>query len=198
MIKMKIFSDYICPFCYIGGEIVEKLNLEYDLDVEWHGLEIHPETHSEGADLNQLFGKERLQGMFGGLKQMADAYNLPLVPQERMPNSLHALEAAEFARSHGKHHTLHNALMRAYFAEQKDIGDVAILKDLAQSIGLDASELEAALSSGQFRPKIEADALEARRLGIHSTPTFIINDEITVSGAQPLEQFRKILNKIPQ
>lgn len=197
MFRITVFSDYICPFCYIGSAILDALAQEYDLEVRWSGLEIHPETPPEGSDLHRLFGREQFEGMQVSLKAMAHRYGIPYNPSSRMPNSRKALEAAEFARDAGRFQEFHRILMRASFVQQLDIGSIEVLKALAAEAGLDPSALETALTDGRYSTRREADAALARRLNVRSTPTFIINDTVTIVGAQPPERFREVLANLP-
>ena len=140
-INIKIYSDYIWPFCYIGIGIVEELKNKYDIVDEWLGLEIHPETPIEGVDLNERFGKSNLERMKENLDRSAAQYGLKFGKLENMPNSHNALEAAEYARSVGKLHEYHKALMENYFEYSKDIGDINFLVELGENLGLDREDL---------------------------------------------------------
>lgn len=149
-IKIKIFSDYIWPFCYVGKGVVDKLESEYDLDVEWLGLEIHPETPSRGESLNKKFSRSNLDSMLKNLNHSGSPYGINFGRLERMPNSHNALEAAEFARFHGKLKEYHSSLMDAYFRDSKDIGNLEILGDLGKNLGLNKEELIDAIKNRNY------------------------------------------------
>ena len=195
-IKIKIFSDYIWPFCYVGKGIVEKLEKEYDLEATWLGLEIHPETPKEGVILSEKFGKTNLDHMLINLNKSGSIYGIKFENLVRMPNSHNALEAAEFARTHGKLKEYHSLLMQAYFRDLKDIGDLEVLGDLGETIGLDKGALIDAVKNRAYETVLNNSAKDAQSMDINSTPTFIINDKYAIVGAQPIEEFRKILDTI--
>ena len=195
-IKIKIFSDYIWPFCYVGKGIVDKLETEYDLDVEWLGLEIHPETPKEGVSLSEKFSKATLEHMLNNLNHSGSIYGINFGALEQMPNSHNALEAAEFARAHGKLKEYHALLMEAYFRDLKDIGDLEVLSELGKTLGLNKDELIESVKNRSYETVLNNSSDAAHSMGINSTPTFVINGEYAIAGAQPIEEFRKILDTI--
>ena len=195
-IKIKIFSDYIWPFCYVGKGIVEKLETEYDLEVEWLGLEIHPETPKQGVSLSEKFSKPNLENMMHNLNSSGSLYGISFGKLDLMANSHNALEAAEFARANGKIKEYHSSLMDAYFRDLKDIGDLQVLSDLGEPLGLDKEELIYAVKNRTYETTLNNSSNDAHRMNINSTPTFIIDGKYTIAGAQPIDAFRKILDKL--
>jgi len=172
------------------------LKKKYDIVDEWLGLEIHPETPIEGVDLNKRFGKANLERMKENLDRSAAQYGLKFGKLELMPNSHNALEAAEYARSVGKLHEYHKALMENFFEHGKDIGDINYLIELGENIGLDREGLSNAIKDKRFLEKLNKDANTAHDYGINSTPTFIINDKYMITGAQPIEVFENALREL--
>ncbi len=110
-----------------------------------------------------------------------------------LSNSRPALEASEYARDKGSYDSFHERLFRAYFTDLLDIGDVAILCNLAQEEGLDPGELSQCLRDGIYSPRIEEAMREAALYGITAVPTFIVNDTHKIVGAHPVESFRRQL-----
>lgn len=147
-----------------------------------------------GSDLNEKFGKERLQGALANLNKSGKKYGIEFNKLTHMPNSHNALEAAEYARSVGKLDLYHGKLMKAYFTDAKDIGSVDILLELAKECDLNLAELKEAIESRVYESKLNSDAKLARSYGINSTPTFIINNKYSVVGAQPIDVFRRIFD----
>ena len=195
-IKIKVFSDYIWPFCYVGKGIVDKLEKEYDLEVQWLGLEIHPETPREGISLREKFSNINLDQMLDNLNHSGSLYGIRFEGFKQMPNSHNALEAAEFARVHGKLKDYHSLLMKSYFSDLKDIGDLEVLGELGKTIGLNKNELIDSVRNRTYETALNNSTKDAHSMGINSTPTFVINDKYAIVGAQPIEEFRKILNAI--
>ena len=134
--------------------------------------------------------------MLKNLNYSGSLYGINFGKLERMPNSHNALEAAEFARAHGKLKEYHSALMDAYFRDLKDIGDLEVLGDLGKSLGLNKEELISAVKNRAYETTLNNSAKDAHSMEINSTPTFVINNKYSLVGAQPIEEFRKILDTL--
>ncbi|MFX1469751.1 MAG: DsbA family protein [Promethearchaeota archaeon] len=195
-LKVIAYSDYICPFCYIGYHRIEKLKKEYNLDIEWRPFEIHPETPKQGASIDELpFPKGYLEMAFANVKRLADEDGLTLKFAEKLPNSKLALYISEFARKKGKFEEFHKLVLEAYWLEGKDIGDKSLLLDLAESIGLNKNEIESYLETDEPFNVLQKTLKELREYGINGVPTFNIEERLIV-GAQPYEIFKKVINKV--
>lgn len=191
-ISVRIFSDYTCPYCYIGTGIVDTLKEEFPLEDTWVSCEIHPETPPEGLPLERLFGP--------GLSQRQEAQRrrcqelgLPFTPPRLLFDSRLAIEAAEFARDAGKHPEFHRAVLAAYFVHSEDIGDAYVLSRLAAEVGLRSAYLPQELAAGLYARRRETAREEAHWLGITGFPTFIFAGYSPVVGAQSLDYFRRLL-----
>ncbi len=192
-LKVTVFSDYICPFCYIGFYRVEQLSKNYDLEVEWRPFEIHPETPKEGTDLNNLpYPKEYLDMMKANIKKLADDVGISLNLSEKLPNSRLALYISEFARKNGKFEAFHKLVFDSYWKEGKDIGEQAILLALAEKIGLNRNDILDYINSEEPKSELTKSLKDLRQFGINGVPTFIIGEKIVV-GAQPYDVFRKVI-----
>ncbi|MFW9999755.1 MAG: DsbA family protein [Candidatus Hodarchaeota archaeon] len=195
-IKVIAYSDYICPFCYIGYHRIEKLKEEYNLDVEWRPFEIHPETPKRGASIEDLpFPKGYLEMAFANVKRLAEEDGLTLKFAEKLPNSRLALYISEFARKKGKFEKFHKLVLEAYWLEGKDIGDKSLLLDLAESVGLDKNEIEFYLDTDEPYKEVRKSLGELRKYGINGVPSFIIEERLII-GAQPYEIFKEVINEI--
>ena len=194
-LKIVVFSDYICPFCYIGFYRVEQLKENYDLEVEWRPFEIHPETPKEGMELKNLpFPKEYLEMMKANIKKLADDVGVTFKLTDKLPNSRMALYLSEFARKKGKFDEFHQLIFDSYWKDGKDIGDQALLLDLADSIGFNRNEILEYIDSEEPFKELKKSLRELRKYGINGVPTFIIGDKIVV-GAQSYEVFEKVIRK---
>lgn len=147
-------------------------------------------------DLNQKYGVVQLGHMHERIRLMGEAYGLRFASPKLMPNSHNALEAAEFARNKGLHSAYHQALMKAYFEELKDIGSLDVLKALAVETGLDPMELETAVISRKYENKLLEDAADASMNGIQNTPTYVLDGKRMIVGAQSIERFRHVLDDL--
>ncbi|MFX1366918.1 MAG: DsbA family protein [Promethearchaeota archaeon] len=195
-LKVIAYSDYICPFCYIGYHRIEQLKKEYNLDIEWRPFEIHPETPKEGALTEDLpFPKGYLEMVFANVKRLADEDGLELKFSEKLPNSRLALYISEFARKKGKFEEFHKLVLEAYWLEGKDIGDKSLLLDLAGPVGMDKNEIEAYLNTDEPFNAVQKSLSELRRHRINGVPTFIIGEKLIV-GAQPYSVFKQAINEI--
>jgi predicted DsbA family dithiol-disulfide isomerase len=195
-LKVIAYSDYICPFCYIGYHRIEQLKNEFNLDVEWRPFEIHPETPKEGALTDDLpFPKGYLEMAFANVKRLADEDGLTLKFSEKLPNSRLALYISEFARRKGKFEEFHKLVLDAYWLEGKDIGDKSLLLDIGESVGLDKKEIENYLGTDEPFKAVQKSLKEIRTYGLNGVPSFVIEDRLIV-GAQPYEIFKRVINKI--
>jgi predicted DsbA family dithiol-disulfide isomerase len=195
-ISLQIFSDYIWPFCYIGEGIVEKLKGEFELAIEWRGVEIHPETPSGGRPLAELFDPKATSRMMEHLRTMGAAFGITFVDRPFLSNSRLALQAAEFAREAGRFDAFHPALFSAYFSQGLDIGSPEVLSEIARDAGIDAEAMHAALRDGRHLARLREAQEEASRLGVTGVPTFFLAGGTSIVGAQPLDVFRKTLRRV--
>ena len=191
--KIKIFSDYIWPFCYIGKGIVEQLKKEFQLDVTWVPYEIHPETPLEGVLLSEKFQHVDRDAMFTGLNRSGKPYDIRFNKIERLYNSRTALELSELARDKGVFDQVHNDIFIAYFHEGKNIGDLEVLCDIAKRAGLKKGDVEAILKNETYKERLAVAMVEGKEKRVSAVPTFIFSDNQTLTGAQPLEMFKFIL-----
>jgi predicted DsbA family dithiol-disulfide isomerase len=189
--KVTVYSDYICPFCYIGKERVDRLQQDFDLEIEWKGFEIHPETPPEGRAIEELgMDKEVLEFLKGSVERLAKEANLELKLPPMVSNSRMALEIAEYAKESDKFDEYHREVFNAYWLEGKDIGNFDVLTDIVKKAGLDLEDMNSYLKSGKAAEAIAGHLREIRALGISGVPTFLIGDQLVV-GAQPYEVIKK-------
>ena len=191
-LKVIVYSDYICPFCFIGKERVDRLEEKFEIDVKWKGFEIHPETPAGGSDLASLgFDEAYVTAMLSRVLELSDEAGLKVNLPSRISNSRLALQVAEFAKENGKFKEYHEAVFRAYWQEGKDIGHNEQLFSLAVQVGLDIEELESYLESGKAADQLSHHLQEVRDYGISGVPTFVIGNKIVV-GAHPYEVLEKV------
>lgn len=131
--------------------------------------------------------------MLENLRKMGSPYGIEFGDLTLLSNSRLALEASEFARDNGKFHEFHEKMFYACFTEVKDIGNMDVILNAAEDIGLDTAGLAEVLKNGTYSGRVDKGLEEARLYGINSTPTFIINNKYKLVGAQPLSSFKKAL-----
>jgi len=193
-LKIALFSDFICPFCYIGFATLRGLRAEFDFALEWRGYQIHPDWPAEGMPVERVGSEAVRRAAWERIKALADAIELPMRPPAMLSNSRLALEAAEFALDAGKGEEFEERVYRAHFNEGANIGDPAVVGALAAEVGLDRGQLEAALASRKYSLKLENNALMAHQRGIGGVPTFVING-FSLVGAQSPDVMRQVMRR---
>ena len=196
-LKIVMFSDYICPFCYVGFETIRRLKPEFDFELEWRGFQIHPDWPAEGipADkLREMGDAASRQATWERITSMADAVGFSIKPPAVLTNSRAALAATEFARESSRDEALEERIYRAYFNEGENIGDASVVVRLAGEAGLDASEVAEATKSPKYEMRLKNNSLAANQRGVSGVPTFFIG-EYPLVGAQSVDAMRAILKR---
>jgi predicted DsbA family dithiol-disulfide isomerase len=199
-LKITMYSDFICPFCYIGFEVFRKLKPEFDLELDWRGFQIHPEWPAEGMLASQWrngMDANTRQAIWERIKAMAVAAGFEMKAPETLTNSRLALEAAEFAKEAGAGEAFEQRVYRAYFYEGRNIGSQAVLAELAVDVGLSADDLNLALDSKRYSQRLAHNTVEARENGVSGVPTFFIG-EYPLVGAQSEDVMRQVLQRVSQ
>lgn len=169
---------------------------DFDIIDNWHPLEIHSDTPLEGKELSSMFPKSQLEAMTSNLRLYGKSYGIEFNNLSILSNSHLSLLAGEFAKENGKLQAYNEAIFKAYFTENKDIGDKTVIEELLRKINLDPADFAAALSHGKYEPELKKTQEEASIFGIQSTPTFIINNKYAIVGAQPIDAFKEALINI--
>lgn len=195
-LKLLMFSDFICPFCYIGFETVRKLKPEFDFELEWRGYQIHPDWPAEGMPAEQFHGGESEARAAGWkrIQAMAEQIGLKMKAPKVLSNSRLALEAAEFACAAGCGEAFEDGVYRAYFCEGANIGQRDVVTALGTEAGVDRAALDAALASGKYTMKLKNTALVAQHRGVGGVPTFFIG-QFPLVGAQSEDVMRQVLRR---
>ncbi len=163
--------------------------------VEWLPFDLHPEYPPEGvprSDLERRYGPE----VHERTRRVIEAAGLRYDPPDRIPNSRRALAVTELARDRGLHEPVHARLMHAYWSEATDIGDDAVLLDLAAEAGLTQDEAEAALANGEYVERVLASTRRAHAHGINAIPAFVLDDRLLVMGAEPHATFEQAMTML--
>lgn len=165
------------------------------MTVRWYGFEIHPDTPISGQAMPHFPGREQADQY---LNSQGSRYGIQFQPLERLSNSHRALLASEYAREHGAFEAFHRAIFYRVFTAREDIADWAVLRSVAQAVGLDPDGMTAAVEGGVYDNRLEEAQQLAHVFGVDATPTFIINRRYKISGAQPLEMFQRAFQQILQ
>lgn len=210
-IKIDVWSDIACPWCYIGKRNLEKGLAEAATDadapvveVTYHSFELSPDTpvDFDGDELDFLAGhkgmpREQVSRMLENVTGIAaDAgleYRFDLLQHT---NTVKAHELLHFAKERDRQHEMAERLMSAYFTEGRHVGRVDDLVALAAEVGLDADAARDALESHRYLSDVRADQAQAQAYGIQGVPFFVIDGRYGVSGAQPPEAFAQIARQV--
>lgn len=194
-LRVLVWSDYICPFCFVGLARAHWLEREHGASLEWLPFDLHPEYPPEGiprAALEERYGP----GIDERTRQAVEAAGLEYGPPDRIPRSLKALALGELARDRDLHAELHERVMRAYWSEARDIGDDDVLVELAVAAGLGEDEARAALTDEGYLARVAGSTRAAQEHGVNAVPAFVLDDRLLVLGAQPHETFEAALAEL--
>jgi len=192
-LEVAVYSDYICPFCYIGYLRLEKLRDEYDLDIDWRFLEIHPDNPPEGKPVGELgYPPRQWQMMMDNLARMAEQEGVTLAERTFTTNSRRALRLAAAVRRRQPQafEALNRELYEAYFLRRENIGDPEVLRAVARACGVDAAVVEEAWDDPGYEAVLTRNQESAVRLGIGGTPAYVFGERV-FSGAVPVEMLRQ-------
>jgi len=210
-IKIDVWSDIACPWCYIGKRKFEAGSGLFSgagdgraVEVEYHSFELSPDTpvDFDGSEVDFLAGHKGLPA--GQVEQMLErvtgiASSVGLdydFEHLKHTNTVKAHELLHFAKANGKQLELAERLFRAYFVEGRHVGRVEDLADLAAEVGLDRAEAVAALESNRYLADVRADQSTAVEYGINGVPFFVIEGKYGVSGAQDAQTFAQVLEQV--
>jgi predicted DsbA family dithiol-disulfide isomerase len=206
MIRLDIFSDPVCPWCFIGKANLDRALQDHPLNpfaIQWHPFQLNPDMPAEGmpkrAYLEAKFGgPARLDAIHDRLREAARAAGVPLDPDvpQRMPNTLNAHRLIHWAGIEARQPDVVTRVMRAYWVEGRDIGDMATLAAIAGEAGMDAAATLRLLQSDADAEDIAARDADARAKGVNSVPTFLVAQQYVVSGAQPAELWGKVIAEL--
>ncbi|THG28131.1 DsbA family oxidoreductase [Naasia lichenicola] len=205
-VKVDIWSDIACPWCYIGKRKFEEGARQFggDVVVEYHSFELSPDTPVDFAGdtadylathkgISRQQAGEMLSRVTGIAKTVGLDYDYDSLQHT---NTVKAHELIHFAKSQGKQIEMKERLLKAYFVEGRHVGRIADLADLAVEVGLDREAVVQALESSAFLADVRADQQQAIAFGIQGVPFFVIDDKYGVSGAQDASVFAGALAQV--
>ena len=204
--KVEIWSDVMCPFCYIGKRrfenALQELPFKGEIEIEWKSFQLDPTMKSEpGKNIHQYlaerkgFSVQKAKELNDHVTGMAAAEGLTYdFDKAVVANSFDAHRFSHFAAKQGKGDAAEESLFKAYFTEGKNIADRDTLVQLGTAIGLDATGLQQALEENTYAQEVQQDIAEAEALGVRGVPFFVIDRKYAVSGAQSAEVFSQALN----
>lgn len=206
--KVEIWSDVVCPFCYVGKRkfenALEQFGHQGEVQVEWKSFQLTPDFvpvpgESIHASLAKKKGVSEAEGRRMGdqMTLIAKEVGLNYDFDKTIPaNTFLAHQLIHFAAHQGQQGAMKERLFAAYYLEGQDINTLDNLVKLAAEIGLDADAARQALAAGTYANEVRRDEYEAQQIGVRGVPFFVFDDKYAVSGAQPSEVFAEVLAKV--
>lgn len=205
--KIEIWSDVMCPFCYIGKRnfetALEQFSNKNGIEVEWKSFQLDPSlpevqdsNYTDYLMVSKGLGRPQVEGMLNNVTQMAKGVGLEYdFERAVMVNSFKAHRVLQLAKMRGLGDAAEERLFRAFFTEGRNIADDDTLLELGKEAGLNETEIRSSLSDERYSDMVKQDIQEARAIGVTGVPFFVFNRKYAVSGAQPPQAFLQTLEK---
>lgn len=208
--KIEIWSDFACPFCYIGKKRFEQALNEFKhkdkVEVIYKAYQLNPdapkvmvgtayESFAKGHGTTPEQAKQRFEMFTQNAKTVGLDYRYDRI---QMTNTFDAHRIAKWANQFGKEDAITNRFMKAYFTDGLNIADHKTLQSLVKELGLNEEEALKVLQSEQYKDQVKAEMQESRQIGVQGVPFFVLNRKYGISGAQQKEYFVQALNQIWQ
>jgi predicted DsbA family dithiol-disulfide isomerase len=206
--KVDIWSDIMCPFCYIGKrhfeEAMEQFTNSKGVEVEWHSFQLDPSLPKPASKLSPYeylaqrkgMSIEQSKAMHQNVINMAKAAGLHYdFDKAVVANSFDAHRLIQFAKTKGLGDVAEERLFKAYFTEGKDMCDGETLQQLAKEMGLNDGEAKEVISGDAFSEEVKKDIEIASQIGVSGVPFFVFDKKYAVSGAQPSASFLNVLER---
>ena len=206
-IQVGVFSDTICPWCYIGKRNLEEAlrqSSDVTADVAWYPFQLNPSMAAEGADLGDYIesrfsgGSSAFDQMKERLRSLGKPAGIDFLFSEkgRVPNTMDSHRLMRWASDEGRADQLAETLFRRNFKDGEDLGDPEVLIAAAEEVGMDPGRVRARLATDEDRDSIAQQDEAARRAGVSGVPTFVFDNKLAVVGAQPVEAFRAVFRQL--
>lgn len=195
-IPVTVYSDYVCPFCYVAKERAAQLEEAYGIEVVWKPYELRPMAPQQGLPAAMLHnGDPRLKHVGKMARSCAEEVCLTLGDYVPYSNSRLAFEIGALAEDHGRGHAYRDALFGAYFVDKRDIGESEVLIEVAVRSGIREADAARCLDDRTHQARVETELAEAVDFGVTGVPTFVIGT-FPIVGAQPIESLRFVYDKL--
>jgi predicted DsbA family dithiol-disulfide isomerase len=204
--RVDIWSDVVCPFCYVGKARFDKALAGFDgrddVEVVYHSFELDPSwpPGQTMPTMEMLATKYNLspadaEAAEGRVAAMAEAEGLGFKPDRVLGNTFDLHRVLHLAHDQGFQHRLLDAIYQAYFGQAADVFDPDVLAELAGGAGLDPEDVHQVLDSDDYTADVRQDEEQARQLGISGVPFFVLDGRLGVSGAQSGDVFAEALRR---
>lgn len=205
--KIEIWSDVACPFCYIGKRHLEEaknsLPFKEEINIIWKSYQLDPMYHNTKKEtiyehLVQSKGMsvDQVKQMTDQVVDMASNAGLQFNFDSTIPaNTFDAHRLIHLAAHHNLQDQAKEALLKAYFIDGKDVADKSVLQKIAEEIGLDQTEIVETLDSDKFSDDVKHDIKESKDIGVQGVPFFVLDGKYAISGAQPVTAFKDAISQ---
>ncbi len=207
-IKIDMVSDVVCPWCIVGykrlEKAIEELGIKDQIELEWQPFELNPNMPKEGQELQEHISEKygtSLEQNNRSREQLTSlgaefGFKFSFYDGMRIPNTKDAHILIDYALKQGKQTELNLRLISAHFSEQKDISKSEILAQELKAVGLDAEEALSCLSTPSARQQIESKEDFWKNAGISAVPTMVFQGKSSITGAQPVDVYKRILSEL--
>lgn len=206
-LTIDVYSDVICPWCYVGKRRLERAlkqwNGSMQVNIAWRPFQLNPTMPKSGMDRRQYLeakfgGPEAAQSIYDQVARAGAEEGIPFAFERiaRTPNTFTAHRLIWLAGRHGKQDEMVETLFRRYFLEGGDIGNIEVLSQSATSVGLDRAVVETFQIGDEGVQEVKSEETTGHRLGIRAVPYYVLNGAYALSGAQPPEQFLAAFKQI--
>ena len=196
-VVLEVFTDYVCPWCYLGDNRVKQLKQNYNIEVKLVHFPLHPDTPAEGRTLQDMFGSgpEDIKAKNTRMKGLMEAEGLPYNERSHTYNSRLAQEIGSWAETQPGGDAIHDKFFEAYFVDRRNVGDIEVIIDVVKSAGLDEDQARTVLSERTFKDAVDADWQKSHSYGVTGVPTFVSSGQGLV-GAQPYETLEQLMVEV--
>ncbi len=207
-IKIDVISDVVCPWCVIGykrlEQAISEMGIKNKIELEWQPFELNPHMPIEGQDVEEHIEEKygaTLEQQKESQERMTDfgaelGFKFDYFKGMRMVNTFDAHVLLEYAKENCKQTELKMRLMNAFFGERKNLSNKEVLKNELEAVGLDSNKALVFLENKETRNKVKSVEKYWQNLGVNSVPTVVFNKKSAVTGAQPVEVYKQILQEL--
>ena len=204
-VQLEIYSDVICPWCYVGkarlDRALEKLSADFDVEVTWKPFELNPSMPEGGMDRREYligkFGSADISGMQQRLSSAGanDGLQFNFSAIKIVPNTFNAHRLLWFAKTLGRQQELSQVLFRNYFTDGLDVGSLDVLLAAAVEVGIFSEKAKTFFNSTDGAVEVKSEARAGLAMDINSVPTFVMNGKVLASGALDSNELAKLIQK---
>ncbi|MCA0456409.1 MAG: DsbA family oxidoreductase [Chloroflexi bacterium] len=192
-VRVDVWSDFVCPWCYLAATSLEKLEAANEIEIVRRSYELRP----KGSPPMPEEYRKRIEDGQPQFNAMAlERYGITINRGPFGIDSRPALIGAKFAEEQGAGKAYHDAMYRAYWEEARDIEQLDVMQDVAESVGLDREAFAAALETPAYLHQVIADITQAQGMGLQGVPAMIFAGKYLVSGAQPYDVLKQVVKDV--